>query len=176
MKNSYNLGKSLAETFESSLFPLSTPPTGGSLHCSDIITILPSRDQARALFEFYAAHVNWLHHIIHVPSVRKLLDETYSTLNKQQLPPYNHIALLATIFSLSAYFSRRSLGETLGKNELQSCFRKWSFLAQRCLSAANYICNPSIEALQALLMVSSLLGKTYFGTVLIAYLAIPSAT
>lgn len=144
---------SFAQKFAASILPLSLS-LGTALDLGHIISTLPSHDQAKILLEFYVTKVNWLYHIIHVPTVRKMLDQIYEDLHNKRLPPYSHLALTCAIFALSAYFSPGPLAG-MGRNELHSCsFRNWSSLAQDSLSASHYITSPAIESLQAFILVS----------------------
>ena len=141
----------LADRFQAALLPF--PSAIPALDREKVVKILPSKGQAIALFEFYVAKVNWLYHIIHVPTVRKQLVDVYTALGRDQMPPYDQLALVTTIITLAAYFSPGPLGGIDHDDLHSACFKNWSFLSQDSLTAANYILTPTVESLQALILV-----------------------
>ena len=65
---------------------------------------LPLQEEAVLLFENYAQHVNYIYQILHLPTVRILLDELYLRLARGYEVRPGHAALLLSIFANSAYF------------------------------------------------------------------------
>ena len=122
---------------------------------NQVVKTLPTHNQAVALFDFYVAKVNWLYHIIHVPTVRRHLDQVYEALTQMRMPPYNRLALITTILALAAYFSPGPLGGITRDALHGTCFQNWSSFSQQCLEAANYVASPTISSLQALILVIS---------------------
>jgi len=118
------------------------------------LSLLPSRAQAGFLFDYYIEEIMSLYHLIHVPTVRRMIDTVYTQLENNEQPPYDHVALLSSIFALSAYFaSPSSRFHFKGREGKSFCYR-WIFVAQRALLAADYIVAPTLETLQSTILIS----------------------
>jgi Fungal specific transcription factor domain len=61
------------------------------------------REEARKLFDKYARDVTFIHHVIHTPTVRALLDDIYDKLAQDQPVAPGQVALLMSIFGSSSY-------------------------------------------------------------------------
>lgn len=118
---------------------------------------LPSKATAELLFNHYANNLNWVYHIIHVPTTRQQLLGIYASLEACRKPTSSHLALVATTLAVAVYF-RSKLLETAAVSEQEkgSCM-KWSLLAQRALSEANHLTSPSLESLQATIIMTQFL-------------------
>jgi hypothetical protein len=138
---------------------LATVPTGPHppLSCSEIIMTLPGKATAELLFNHYAKNLNWIYHIIHVPTTRKQLLGIYASLEAGRKPTSSHLALIATILAVAVYF-RSNLPDAAAvrENEKGSC-TKWSLLAQRALLEANHLTSPSLESLQTTIIITQFL-------------------
>lgn len=55
------------------------------------------------MFEKYARDVTYIHHVIHTPTVRAMLDEIYNKLEKDEPVDPPKIALLLSIFASTTY-------------------------------------------------------------------------
>ncbi len=143
----------VAESFGTFIFAL-TRPRSPPAFTQHLPTIFPSRSQGQILFEYYIDHVNWIYQGIHVPTVRMICDTVYTKIEQNQLPEYGHIALIATIFALSAYFSAPSSNLYFPHTEAKKFSYRWVSLAQHALAASNCLSAPTIEALQSLILIS----------------------
>jgi hypothetical protein len=143
----------IAENFGSFIFALTKPRSAPSLG-RNIPAILPERDQGESLLNFYLDHVNGIYYIIHVPTVKKLFNQVYASLEHNQQPDYGHLALISTIFALSAYFSSPLSGFYFKHSEAMSYCHQWTILAQDALSAANCLAKPTLETLQSLILIA----------------------
>lgn len=138
---------------------LATAPPGNQppLSYLEIAITLPSKATAELLFNHYAQNLNWVYHVIHVPTTRQQLLGIYASLEARQMPTRSHLALIATILAVAVYF-RSTLLETaeLREQEKGSC-TKWSLLAQRALSEANHVTSPTLESLQTTIIMTQFL-------------------
>jgi hypothetical protein len=118
---------------------------------------LPSKVTAELLFNHYAKNLNWVYHIIHVPTTRQQLLGIYASLEACRKPNCSHLALAATILAVAVYF-RSNLPEAAAVREQEkgSC-TKWSLLAQRALAEANHLTSPSLESLQTTIIMTQFL-------------------
>jgi hypothetical protein len=106
------------------------------------------------LLEYYFNHVSWIYHIIHVPTVERQFDNLYTKLEQNQQPDYGHLALISTLFALSAYFSSSSAGLFNDIPDQMLHCRRWTLLSQDALSAANCLATPTLETIQSLILIS----------------------
>ncbi|KAF5867961.1 putative c6 zinc finger domain-containing protein [Botrytis fragariae] len=106
---------------------------------------LPSRKHARVLFDYFIDNIVWIYHIIHIPTLESHLNGLYDDLDQNLQPQSDHVALLSAVFALSVYFQgAEPLSET----------RRWTLLAQKALCAANFIGKPTVESIQAVLLIA----------------------
>ncbi|TGO55343.1 hypothetical protein BCON_0093g00150 [Botryotinia convoluta] len=106
---------------------------------------LPSRKHARVLFDYFVDNIVWIYHIIHIPTLESHLNRLYDDLDQNLQPQNDHVALLSAVFALSLYFQgAEPLSET----------RHWTLLAQKALCAANFIGKPTMESIQAVLLIA----------------------
>jgi hypothetical protein len=115
---------------------------------------LPSLETARTIFGHYTAKLNWACHVIHIPTARQQLEDIYATLEAGGSPKLPHIALVATIMAAVAYFWRGSRNDP---SELRPVTEKISAetleeLAREALVEARYLTSPTIETLQAAIL------------------------
>jgi hypothetical protein len=155
---------------------LALAPTGPHppLSYSDIARTLPSRATAELLFNHYAKNLNWVYHVIHVPTTRQQLLGVYASLEARRKPTSPHLALVATILAVAVYF-RSNLPEAVAVLEQEKgSYTKWSLLAQRALSEANQLSSPSLESLQTTIIMTQFLpnyGQNTFFTATITHAA-----
>ena len=139
----------MAESFRAFNESIARPPNQIILG-KDIGSLLPSRDIGHILIEHFFQEINWMVHLVHVPTVRKHLHTFYNDMEDQQSPNFAHLALITTIFTLSAYFcSSASALNTHRKSDIH----QWAALARHALSAAECLANPSFETLQSICLI-----------------------
>jgi hypothetical protein len=143
----------VADSFGSFIFSLTRPRIAPALS-QHFSTMLPARPRAQVLFDYYLNHVNWIYHIIHVPTVKQHFDELYKELEQGKQPVYDRLALISTLLALSAYFSAPATKLFTDTPEAMVHCRRWTLLAQDALSAADCLAKPTIESLQSLILIS----------------------
>lgn len=121
---------------------------------------LPARADAEVLFCEYVAKINWAHHIIHVPTTHRYMETIYKDLGRAERPSLSHLALVATIFAVTAHHSLGSLGLAISEADAQRSCRKWLLLAHRAMSEANHLTSPTLETIQAVIFLSQHLPTT----------------
>lgn len=97
-----------------------------------------------------------MYHFLHVPTLRRQLRETYEQLGRDVLPAPSVLALICAIFALSTYFSRQSTlsSENLGRPG-DDAHGDFVSLTSRALAEARHLDHPSLESMQAVLLLSS---------------------
>nr|A0A411PQN2.1 RecName: Full=Agnestins biosynthesis cluster transcription factor AgnL11; AltName: Full=Agnestins biosynthesis cluster protein L11 [Paecilomyces divaricatus]QBG38877.1 transcription factor [Paecilomyces divaricatus] len=121
------------------------------------LSLLPSRKQAERLFDYFADQVVVFYYFIHVPTVRSMLDTVYTHLENKRQPQHDHLALLSTVFALSAYFGSSSSRFPFNGAEAKMLCYRWISVAQQALCAANYIVQPTVETLQSVILIAAYL-------------------
>ena len=122
---------------------------------NNLPALLPSRAQGTILLDYFFDHVNWIYHIIHKPTVRRLFDSLYTSIELGRIPDYGHLSLITTLFALSAYFCGPKSGLYFKSTEAMTHSRRWTLLAQEALSAANCLTDPTVETLQSLILMAA---------------------
>jgi hypothetical protein len=112
----------------------------------DLIRYLPSKAEAMDLFEFYLNHLDWQYHIIIPGRTKQDIESIYHS----DEPNLRHVALLFAIVA-TALFYRHLLIDPTRLTEASSC--KVAFLAGAALIQSDYVAYPSIEGLQATMII-----------------------
>ncbi|KAB8298723.1 hypothetical protein EYC80_000898 [Monilinia laxa] len=110
-----------------------------------VLSLLPSRKYAGILVEYFINTVLRIYHIVHVPTLESHFNKLYDDLEQNKQPQYDHLALLSAVFALSVYFQGA---------QPHSLTRRWTVLAQKAMCAANFIGKPTIESIQATLLIA----------------------
>ena len=93
---------------------------------------LPPLRQAQALFDHYDVNIQPTFMVLHIPSSRKMMEETYRCILEGEAPPADQLLLLFSIFSGSALFWTSSLLEKLKatREEARAAFLAYSRIAE----------------------------------------------
>ena len=126
-QDSFATRTKLAEGFGSFIFALTRPRIAPSLNMH-VVAMLPTRTQGEALMEIFFEEILWIYHLIHVPTVRAHFNTLYTSIENNQQPDYGPLALISTIFALSAYFSSKTSGLFFKHTESMSYCHKWTLL------------------------------------------------
>ena len=117
----------IAEGFGSFLFAFTRPRIAPSL-TMNVVATLPTRIQGEALLEIFLQEILWIYHLIHAPTVTAHFNKLYNTIENGQEPDYGPLALISTIFALSAYFSSKTSGLFFKHADSMSYCHKWTLL------------------------------------------------
>ncbi|KAH6990382.1 hypothetical protein BKA56DRAFT_572200 [Ilyonectria sp. MPI-CAGE-AT-0026] len=118
---------------------------------------LPQREEARALVEKYLNHITYIHHVVHSPSTRKLVDEVYDSLQNGTQTPLGSVILLISIcadvtYSWTPQDEESELFSNAEEANSQSIF--WLKAALDLLDNVQRNAHTSIECIQGLLLLS----------------------
>ncbi|OQU93662.1 Fungal specific transcription factor domain-containing protein [Cladophialophora immunda] len=136
---------------------LGTAPQYKPLPIAELVQILPTRTKARKLFRFYVDNVNWDQHIVHVPTTARDLELIYDQLAEGMKPEGFRLALIAAIFAVAAYFWPEPPPSEPTLQDPKSCCRKWILLIQHALMESNHLNFPTLETLQAKMLLTHFL-------------------
>lgn len=117
---------------------------------------LPQHDESKILWEKYLNEITYIHHVVHSPSVRVMLDALYDNLNQQVDVRPGQVALLLSILASATYsWNIRDPGNlfpTVGDAESQSA--SWVKATLDVLEYSRRITSGSLEDIQAMIILS----------------------
>ncbi|RSL43309.1 hypothetical protein CEP54_015142 [Fusarium duplospermum] len=116
---------------------------------------LPDRQEAKRLVDKYISDISFIHHVIHGPSVRRLVDQAYDTINQGNTAPMGPIALLIAIFANSTcLWTAQDLSRNLfcGVSEARSQASLWQKAGIDVLDHIQQSPHVSLESTQALVI------------------------
>jgi len=131
-----------------------------SLTCENRYEVLPAYERAIQLVDFYAHNVCWTYHFMHLPTLHRQLQQTYAQLSRNQTPEPSILALLCAVFAVAKYFSKPAT--SLSSDEAFAVIEERSYcefvsLASRALAEAQHLDHPTVESIQAVLLLTSCL-------------------
>ena len=138
--------------------PIPATPVGIPPHQC---VILPQLHEAKILVEKYAQDIDYIHHVVHTPSLSAVLEDIYSALNGSRQVNLGHIILVLCIFASATYSwlesdcQKRGLFSTPNEANSQSTF--WIRAAQDALDIAYRTTFVSIEAIQGTIILGFVL-------------------
>lgn len=115
-----------------------------------LISFLPKKMEAMALFHYYTGCIDYLYHITLPKRVEEQIHGIYQAIEKQEILDLNHLALLFSIVA-SALFLQLSIESSVYAD---ACSREFTFLTGAALIQSNYSVYPTIEGLQSTLIVA----------------------
>lgn len=119
-------------------------------------SFLPKKAEAMTLFQYYNKYIDYLYHIILPDRVKEQIDAIYQAIKDQEQLNLNHLALLFSIIA-SSLFLQLSIESSV---HAEACSREYIFLTGAALMQSNYSAYPTIEGLQAMLIVAHNLSNT----------------
>jgi hypothetical protein len=119
---------------------------------------LPTYDRAVQLLDFYTFNVSWTYHFLHLPTLRRHLQTTYFQLSENQSPDPTVLALICCVFAVAKYFVNPATcasheEDVSGTGERNPC--EFITLASQMLAEARHLDHPTLESIQAVLLLAS---------------------
>ncbi|PWY92021.1 hypothetical protein BO70DRAFT_401729 [Aspergillus heteromorphus CBS 117.55] len=113
---------------------------------------LPPWPQARQLFNQFAMVIQPNFGVLHIPTVKALVDKSYQTMLEGGDPSSDVVMLLLSIFAGAALVATPELLQTLNATqvEVNSAFRTYTRLAMAILDNNLHPVSPSTVALEAI--------------------------
>jgi hypothetical protein len=65
---------------------------------------LPLYEEAKQIVDKYLTEITYIHHVVHDPSVREMVDDLYKNLNNQRPIKIGQVSLLLAILSSTTFF------------------------------------------------------------------------
>ncbi|KAH8809213.1 hypothetical protein F5884DRAFT_794829 [Xylogone sp. PMI_703] len=79
-------------------------PLKDDMSISQVPGFLPSQQRAIVLLDYYAQNIDWHYRILHVPSTRTLLENTYAHISNGKRAEPSSLSFLFSIFASSVFF------------------------------------------------------------------------
>ncbi|KAE8360074.1 hypothetical protein BDV27DRAFT_135130 [Aspergillus caelatus] len=119
------------------------------------VWLLPE-DEATWLLERYTEYIAFVHHVVHIPSTRLILEGAYKRLSLGLSVVPGHVALLLSIFATTAYMLEPKTADSLFLNQANaiSCAILWTKAALDILEYSRRNTHGSIEDVQATIILS----------------------
>lgn len=115
-----------------------------------LIPFLPTKADTMALFQYYTTYIDYLYHVILPNRVEAYIHAIYEAVEKQEPLNLNHLALLFSILASSLFLQLSIQSST----HAETCSREHTFLTGAALIQSNYSAYPTIEGLQATMIVA----------------------
>ncbi|KAI9039781.1 uncharacterized protein KD926_009124 [Aspergillus affinis] len=118
---------------------------------------LPRSDEARRLLDKNIRDVTYIHHVIHVPSVRALVDGIYEDVDNRKQPKPHHVVLLYGIIASSIYlWTEQDMDLPFCRNGKQAT-EKSALWVKSALDLLDYLrraSSQSMEEIQGIIIAS----------------------
>lgn len=117
---------------------------------------LPSEEEAMCILRYYCAHLDFQYHVVHPGRTEKQIRGIYDAVNRQRPIDLSHTALLFSITASTLYYKLQSEPSDYA----DVCSQAAAFLAGAALIQSNYIAYPTLEGLQATMIIGHNLSNT----------------
>ncbi|KAJ5377991.1 uncharacterized protein N7496_005400 [Penicillium cataractarum] len=115
-----------------------------------LASFLPPEDDALSLFNYYLSHLDYQYHIVVPARTEQNIRYLYRALARGWSEDLNSIALLFSILATALFYQLLS---TESSEVAENCSREMAFLAGAALVQSNYVAYPTIEGLQAAMII-----------------------
>lgn len=112
------------------------------------------------MVEKYLSDITYIHHVVHTPSVRRLVDELYQNLNHKGSVKLGHVSLLLAILASTTFFwTERDMHSPLFSSvkEANQQATMWMKHALEVLEYSRLKGSNSLEDIQATIIVAFLI-------------------
>lgn len=117
---------------------------------------LPLYEEAKQIVDKYLTEITYIHHIVHAPSVRAMVEDLYQNLNNQKPIKIGQVSLLLAILASTTFFwTKRDMDTPLFSSveETNGQFTMWIKLALEVLEYSRRTRSDSLEDVQATIIV-----------------------
>lgn len=116
---------------------------------------LPLHEEAKIIVEKYISELTPLHHVVHIPSLRSMIDDLYHGLKESKPIKVGPVSLLLAILATTTTFwTERDMHHAifLSTEQANSQSTQWMQLATEVLEYSRYKHLESIEDVQAMVI------------------------
>lgn len=116
-----------------------------------LLSLLPSEPEALGMLSYYFNHLDYQYHLIVAHRTERDILAIYENASNNQPVNLGHLALLFSIIASAIFYQ---LLPTESVDIADRCSGEAAFLAGAALIQANYIAYPTLEGLQATMIIS----------------------
>lgn len=124
-----------------------------------LASLLPTKSETLSLFRYYVDCINYLYHVIVPVRVERMIDDIYRCIENNSPVNLNHVALLASILAVTVYFRPQSATEYTESSDADARCKEFTSLVGAALLQSNFIAYPTIEGLQATIIIAHYLSS-----------------
>jgi hypothetical protein len=115
-----------------------------------LTSFLPSEADALSFFDYYYNHLDYQYHLVIYARTKRDIHTLYEAICHGGLGDLKHIALLFSIIATALFYQLLS---TESSDVAEICSRETAFLAGAALIQSNYAAYPTVEGLQAAMII-----------------------
>ncbi|KAJ9213294.1 transcriptional regulator family: Fungal Specific TF [Paecilomyces variotii] len=124
-----------------------------------LASLLPTKSETLSLFRYYVDCIDYLYHVIVPVRVERMIDDIYRCIENNSPVNLNHVALLASILAVTVYFRPQSATEYTESSDADARCKEFTSLVGAALLQSNFIAYPTIEGLQATIIIAHYLSS-----------------
>ncbi|KAJ5759134.1 hypothetical protein N7520_006290 [Penicillium odoratum] len=137
-------------------------PSGHGLHSPSATRCIwiPLHNESKQILDKYLADITFIHHVVHSPSVRKLVEELYQNINGKCSIKLGHVSLLLAILASTTFFwTERDMPSPLFSSvkEANQQAIVWMRIALELLEHSRQKGSEALEDIQAMIIVAFLI-------------------
>lgn len=120
---------------------------------------LPLYEESKQIVDKYLAEITYLHHVVHIPSVRAIVDDLYQDLNMKNPIKLGQVSLLLAMLASTVFFwTERDMDKPVFSSvaEADAQSKTWMNLTLEVLEYSRFTNSESLEDIQALIIISFL--------------------
>ncbi|KAJ5646521.1 hypothetical protein N7490_002893 [Penicillium lividum] len=128
--------------------------------CATRCIWIPLHNESKQILDKYLADITFIHHVVHSPSVRKLVEEIYQNINGKSSIKLGHVSLLLAILASTTFFwTERDMPSPLFSSvkEANQQAIVWMKIALELLEYSRLKGSESLEDVQAMIIVAFLI-------------------
>ncbi|KAL4966158.1 uncharacterized protein BDV14DRAFT_208395 [Aspergillus stella-maris] len=136
----------------------------------NLLQFLPPESDTAALFTYFCRNLSYLYHLIIPSRAEAQIHDIYRCVERGDPVNYNYLALLFAITGTSLFLQCSIESSALAGR----CSRQFSFLTGSALARANFGTHPTIEGLQAVLIIFHNISNVHCCTSVRAFFTVGS--
>lgn len=134
---------------------------------------LPLYEESKQIIGKYLDEITHLHHVVHIPSIRVLVDELYQSLNLKTTVQLGQVSLLLAMLASTAFFwTERDMSKPVFSSvaEADAQSKTWMKMALEILEYSRLTNSESLEDIQTMIIIAFLVCNIVGITSLVRHL------
>lgn len=134
---------------------------------------LPLYEESKQIIDMYLDEITHLHHVVHIPSVRTLVDDLYRSLNVKSTVHLGQVSLLMAMLACTAFFwTERDMDKPVFSSvaEADAQSKTWMKIALEILEYSRLTNSESLEDVQTMIIIAFLVCNIVGITSLVQHL------